>query len=649
MEKNKTKVVNEQDLIARAKAHFKNAVDVFQETYDEMIEDLNFVNGDQWPAEIVAQREADKRPCLRINKLPQFVDRVQGDMRQARPSIKIRPVDDIADDETADIMTGLIRNIETQSDAEIVYDSGGEAMVQCGFGAWRVITEYVSDDSFDQEILIERIKNQFTVLLDPAANRWDRSDGRFAFVYEDMPRDLYSNRFKGKSELPWSGDKKSYGDWATEKTIRVAEYFEREINSKKLYMIHVKGEDKPKTVSELPEETHVILKERSVESSRVFWYRINGIEILEGPIEVKGSVIPLIPVYGKEINILGRSHYYGIVRHSKDSMRMYNYYRSMDAETIALAPRAPWLMTEKMIGPYKKMWDSANTRNFSYLLYVPDPNHPGLKPERNFPSIANQAIIQNIMVADQELHDTTGLQLASLGKRSNEQSGKAIEARAKEGDIGQYTYVDNQVRAIKHTAKVIVAMMPYIYDMPRIQRIIGEDSQAKNVKINQRFKDETDGKEKIFDLTTGKYDVVGSVGPSYETQRQESLAAMIDFAKILDPPQRSIMADQIASTSDWHGADIMAKRFRKTLPPGIAEPEEGEEPAQPTEEQLKQQAMAEAQAEAQAEMLEVELETKKAERKKADAEAAEAEANAAIAEAKALRVSKGLPAENKAA
>lgn len=631
------KTVNETELIQRAKAHFKAAMSAFQATYDEMVEDLNFINGEQWPAKIKNQREADYRPCLRINKLPQFVDRIHGDMRQARPSIKIRPVDDFSDQETADVICGVIRNIETQSDSEIIYDSGGEAMTRCGFGAWRVITQYASEDSFDQELRLERIKNQFSVIMDPKAKRWDRGDGRFCFVYEDMPREVYRQTYPNGSPCGFDGGKADYGDWANENTVRVTEYYERDTSTSTLYLIHVAGEEVPRIVKNLPKEDHTVLKKRKVKSESLTWYKINAEEILEGPIEYPGKIIPIVPVYGKELTIEGKTHYSGIVRHAKDSMRLYNYYRSMDAETIALAPRAPWIMTAHMLGPYKTMWKDANKRNFPYLLYIPDPTAPAAKPERNIPQLSNQAVMQNVMVADQELHDTTGLQLASLGKKSNEKSGKAIEARAKEGDIGQFTYVDNQVRAIKHTAKILLEMIPHIYDTARIQRIIGEDGNAKSVQINQEFTDEMDGKDKIFDLTVGKYDVTASVGPSYQTQRQESLAAMIDLARILDPPQRSVLAPSIVGTSDWHNAEKIEKQLKKLLPEGIIEPEEGEEPEPASEAELEAQALEQARIEAEQETLEVDLAIKKAELKKTEAEAVEAEAKAALAEAEATK------------
>ena len=641
-EKEKNKVVNQQDLIHRAKDAFRHCKEAVEETYALQQEDLEFLNGDQWPDHIRADRDQDNRPCLRINKLPQFVDKVQGDLRQSRPSIKISPVDDNSDPETADVLNGIFKNIEMQSDAEVVYDSAGEAMIQCGFGAWRIVTEYIDEDSFDQQIMIRPILNQFSVFLDPSSKDWSGCDGRFAFIIEDVPRKTFERLYPKSRLSPWDSNSDDM-DWMTEETVRIAEFFEREYQKETLYL--AKGQD-GKTKSFKGEDSvpdgWEIVKSRTTVVEKIYWYKITCNDILEGPILIPGKLIPIIPCYGKQISIKGKKHYWGVVRHAKDSQRLYNYFRSMDAETIALAPKAPWVMTTGMLGPHKNSWRDSNRRNFPYLLYEPDPRVPNAKPERTFPQLANQAILNNIATADQELHDTTGLQLASLGKKSNEKSGAAIEARAKAGDIGQFAYASNLMRSIKQTARVILGQIPIVYDTARIERIIGEDKSIKTVTVNEPFQDEKSGEYKVFDLTVGRYDVSASIGPSYETQRQEAQASMIDFIRILPPELQVVISDQIAEFSDWHNKTKIAERLRKMLPPGIEEQESKDEPPQPpTEAEMKAQAMQEAVMENEMKLKEIEVLQKKAELKKTQAEAAEAEASAALKEAQAIRVANG--------
>lgn len=646
MEKNdEKKVVDEQQFITDSTKRFDEWLTSWSDMYDEMKEDLEFKMGiGQWPEHVRAQREADRRPCLRINKGPQFVDKVTGDLRQNRPSIKVRPVDDKADVDTAGVIGGLIRNIEAQSDAETVYDETGEPMATCGYGAMRVVTEYDSDDTFDQVIRYRNIPNQFSVIWDPFCKEWDMSDARGCYVYSDIPREEFEKKWPNADPCNFDTNTSETKAWISEKKIRVVEYFERNQEMKTLYMLDIDGIDKPYVTMDLPEgREYEILRQRKVAVHKIMWYRHTAKEILEGPRKIAGEYIPIVPCWGKKTVIDGIPHYNGVIRHYKDSQRLYNYERSNDAEQSALAPIAPWIVTKNMIGPYKKMWGQANKRSFPFLVYEPDASAPGLKPERNIPNINNSVSLNRLAVADQEMHDTTGIQLASLGKKSNEQSGKAIQERAAESETTNFPYLDNMMRMLRHVARITVSMIPEVYDTGRVLRVIGEDGTAKNIGVNGA-KGEDNAEGQVHDITIGKYDIVVDAGPNYKTQRQEELAALIDFSQILSDEQRMLTADLIADASDWKGAQRISKRLKKHLDklmPDILEDEEtgeDEEPKKPSEADLKLQAMQEATLERQQEMQEAELMIKKA-------EAAKAEAEAAIAEAEAIQVASGFKGE----
>ena len=107
------------DLLAEMRA-FKKECEVSDgHNRDAAVDDLRFLEGEgQWPDGIKATREADGRPCLTINKLPQYVNQVANDSRQNRPSIKVSPVDSGADKKTAELLGGLIRNIQVSSAAD---------------------------------------------------------------------------------------------------------------------------------------------------------------------------------------------------------------------------------------------------------------------------------------------------------------------------------------------------------------------------------------------------------------------------------------------------------------------------------------------------------------------------------------------------
>ncbi|MCK5607971.1 hypothetical protein KAR91_39185, partial [Candidatus Pacearchaeota archaeon] len=566
-----------RDVLKRIKDRFKESSEAFSDNHDKMVEDLEFIEGEgnQWPQQLKAEREMDGRPCLEINKIPTFMDQVMGDERQNRPRIKIRPVDSKADKKTAEILTGAIKNIENVSNADIAYDTAFDGAIGPGKGAFRINTEYADDDVFEQDIRIRRIKNAMTVYPDPNAQEWDYSDGRYMIITEMIPRDEFKAEYPDEDPCNFESgnDDKT---WIADKTVRVAEYFEKEEVKKKLYLVKTPdGEmDVVEDLADVKGE-HEVIKEREVKTKKITWYKVSGKGIIEGPTDWAGKYFPIVLVWGKELNIEGRSVYSGMIRRAKDPSRLYNYYRSLGAEAVALAPKAPFLVTATQIEGHENEWNLAHKKNYSYLLVNPDTKAPGW-PQRQFPTQQQSGIQTEVMIADQEIHDTTGLQQASMGEKSNEKSGKAIDARRQMGDRGQYAYPDNLKRALQYAGKVLVDLIPKIWDTARFIRIEPESGDTELVQINKAF--DKDGKSHLYDLTTGKYDCVISVGPSYATQRLEAADSMLKFAEAF-PQSAPMIGDLIAGNMDWPGADEIAERLKKLLPPGIAKGPEGEEGA----------------------------------------------------------------------
>src|SRR3990172_595493 len=482
-------LMTEQDLLKDIKDRFREAHDYWHEEYVTAIEDLQFtyLPGHQWPDKIRADRIRDGRPCFEVNKIPYYLDQVIGDIRQNEPAIKIVPADSNADPMTAQVLQGLIRQIEHQSDAEIAYDTAAESSVSCGFGAWRVTTEYAGDDSFDQDILIKRIKNPFTVWWGPCQD-WDMGDAEYCFVTERIPIERFKKLYPDASLMPFETSKDRDLYWGNDKAIRIGEYFTREKVKKTLHLMK-NAVGNLFTTFERPDMERLsslgwtLARERQVESYEVKWCKANQSEILENQVVWPGRYIPIVPLFGKEITVEGRTYYRGMVRYGRESQRIYNMARSAAIETVALAPKAPYLVTAKQISNYQSKWDTAHKRNYPYLPYDVDPDNPQAIPKRTDPIGVNTAFRDEMITADQELHDTVGLQQASLGQKSNEQSGRAILARQKEGDTAQYVYYDNLGRAMKRTAKILIDLIPKIYDTARIIRVMGDDMKAQMVPV----------------------------------------------------------------------------------------------------------------------------------------------------------------------
>lgn len=552
------------------------------------LEDQKFLAGEQWPEDVKQARTIDKRPCLVVNRMPQFVRQVTNDQRQNRPSIKVSPVDDKADVDTAKVLQGHIRHIEYQSNADVAYDTAFEGAVGPGFGFFRIISEYCDPYTFDQELRIKAIPNQFSVHLDPASVEPDGSDANFAFIESDLSKEEYKALWPDSemaSHESWETIGNDQPGWATGSRCRVVEYFFKDMEQVALVQMS-NGWVGPK--DQLPgvlPEGITILQERVARIPVVKWVKMNAVEILEETV-IPIPWIPVIPVYGDRRFIDGEVICEGIIRHAKDSQRMLNYFISCETEAIALAPRAPFIVAEGQIEEqYANEWASSSSRNIAYLTYQNIPGAP--PPSRNFGEPNVQAITQARIQAGDDIKSTTGIYDASLGARSNEQSGIAIQRRNMQAQTSNFHFVDNLSRSIRHAGRILVAWIPKVYDTERTIRVLGEDGQEEIVKINAVFQEH--GEAKKYDLGAGKYDVTVSTGPSFQTKRQEAQAMLMEFMKVI-PQHAPMIADLVADNSDWNGKDALKERLRKLLPPGLAEDKE-QKPI-PPEVQAQMQQMA---------------------------------------------------------
>jgi hypothetical protein len=582
------------DILATARARLDLAVSALSESREDEIDDLRFYAGSpdnhwQWPADVLATRGAvqgqtiNARPCLTINKLPQHVRQVTNDQRQNRPGAKVIPVDDNADVEVADIFNGMIRHIEYISDADVAYDTACENQVSYGEGYLRLLTEYCEDNTFDQDIKIGRVRNSFSVYMDPTIQDPTGADAKWCFVTEDVTKAEFERMYPDASPITTLqslgvGDQ-SISNWLNEDTIRIADYYYIDFDRTTLNLYPgnataFEGTPEDKQLRAIYGKPK---KSRESDRPKVKYCKINGYEILEER-EWAGKYIPVIRIVGNEFEVDGRLYVSGLVRNAKDAQRMYNYWVSQEAEMLALAPKAPFIGYGGQFEGYENQWKTANTQNWPYLEVNPDvtDGQGGMLPlpQRAQPPMASSGLLQAKAGASEDIKSTTGQYNASLGMGSNERSGKAILARQREGDVGTYHYGDNLARGVRHVARQLVDLIPKIYDTQRIARIIGEDGETKMIKINpeqpqpvNKIVDERGiVMEKIYNPGVGKYDVVAITGPGYATKRQEALEAMAQLLQG-NPQLWAVAGDLFVKNMDWPGAQEMSKRFAKTIDP----------------------------------------------------------------------------------
>ena len=590
--------MKDKDILSVAKSRFTMAVSAYSESREDELDDLRFYAGSpdnqwQWPADVLATRGSvqgqtiNARPCLTINKLPQHVRQVTNDQRQNRPSGKVIPVDDKADVEVAEIFDGLVRHIEYISDADVAYDTACENQVSYGEGYIRLLTEYCDDNSFNQDIKIGRIRNSFSVYMDPTIQDPCGSDAQWCFITEDLTKEEYERQFPDaqpiSSMMQQGVGDKSTSQWVSENTVRIAEYFyiEHEKATLNLYYGNVSAMKGSPQDIEMAATGMKPIRSRVVDVKKVKWCKINGFEVLESN-DWAGSSIPVVRVVGNEFEVDGRIYVSGIVRNAKDAQRMYNYWTSQEAEMLALAPKAPFIGYGGQFEGYEMQWKTANTTNYPYLEVNPDVTDGAGAvlplPQRAPPPLPQTGLIQAKMGASDDIKGTTGQYDSSLGQTSNERSGKAILAREKQADVGTYHYVDNLARAVRYITRQIVDLIPKIYDTERIARIVKEDGETSTIRVNPSqpmpVNKITDNQgivlEKIYNMGVGKYDVCVTTGPSYMTKRQEALEAMAQLLQG-NPQLWAVAGDLFIKNMDWPGAQEMSKRFAKTIDPKIME------------------------------------------------------------------------------
>lgn len=571
--------------LKEARERMTEAIDKDRNNRDMALEDVRFFDGDQWPADMEQKRKGTDRPCLVINKLPEKVDQVVGDQRQNNPGIHVVPVDDKSDPEVAEILEGVFRSIESNNEAKDVYNSAFESTVVCGRGFWRVGTRYVDPLSFDQEITLSPINNQFTVYWDANTKQKDFSDADYVFVTSMGTREAFERDHPGKLHASMEGDLMAEAqDWrGSHGQVRIAEYWVKHRTKVHIYLlsdgsvVDVPPPDLEDILDEdgLPDDMDMptVVAERDTEIVRVFQYIISGVDILEGPTEFPSKHFGIIPVWGKEINVAGERILRGLVRHAKDAQRMLNYWESSATEVVALAPKVPWILTADQIDGYEAEWDVAHEKNMPYLVY----NYDGMAPppKRTSPAAIPTGMERRSDINSQHIESTTGIYAAGVGAPSNETSGRAILARQRKGDTATYAFIDNLIRAQRHSAKVIIDMIPKIYDVDRILRIVGKDGKEQTVRVNEKRIDAESGAEIIVnDLSVGKYDVVIETGPAYNTLRQEAAEAMLKLAQS-SPELFALIGDIVVGEMDWPRAREVADRLKLLLPPEANEDDSG--------------------------------------------------------------------------
>ncbi len=554
--------------------------------------------GNQWETEDRQARADEGRPCIEINRIPQFIRQVSNQNRANRSQIKIDPRGSGTTVKLASAIQGLVRGIEVESDADVAYDTATQHQLTSGLGFTRLIAAWASDDAFEQVCRLRRVRNPLSVYWDPSTQEADFYDCRWMHIIGVIGKDEYESRWGTVSSYQslseYMAGQRTVDDWAPEGKVIIAEYYYVEVEPRWLLRMHT-GENIWETELQKFQEMYQlahpgeppadVIRRRQVDKRVVRWCFHNGVEILEGNEdktagrELPGTRIPVYPTMGDEYDLDGVVDYRGMVRDAIDPQKMYNFWASSIAEAVALAPKAPWVAAKGQIEQYLDDWKEANRKPKAVLVY--DPKAVGDQlvppPQRNTVEPAIQAMTQGLAEADRDLMSVMGLFQPSLGERgSHSESGKAREALVQQGVVANSNFLDNLQRTKRAIGRSLLEWIPVIYDVPRIVHLLQPDGKKKKAVVYAgadnkpqpgEFTNE-DGSDltEMYDVSVGSFDVTVSTGPSHETQRQATEAWLLDLFKVL-PGLASIGADIVLENSDDPAAQQLAARAKKAIDP----------------------------------------------------------------------------------
>jgi hypothetical protein len=558
-------MAEQDERIFKAMEYLRQCNDRDSNNRAEALDDVRFSSGDQWPVDVQNSRILESRPCLTINKVDAYCRQIVNQIREQRPRIKAHGMNSQSDARQAQIITGLCRHIELQSDADAAYINAVDYAVRMGWGYWRVTTDYVKDDSFNQEIYIKSIENPFTVYFDPNSIMPDGSDAERCLITTLIPKKTFEAMYPS-AEIDQGfisrGTGDVIGDWIQKEEIRIAEYWYTERKNVALIQL---SDGSTIFEDDLDKETMMamgveIINRRDSVRKTIKWCKLTAMQVLEEG-EWAGKYIPIIPVYGQQTIVQGKQKKFGLVRMAKDPQRMYNYWSTALTESVALAPKAKWLLAEGQDEGHENEWAQANIKAMPVLRYKQTDieGRPAPAPTRQIPEPPPTGAMAAMQSMNLDLQAVIGIYDPSQLPQGI-QSGKAIRGQQMQADMTNMHYYDNLTRSIRHTGRILLDLIPKIYDTERAMRIIGDDGKPEIMTINQRGPD-MEGVEKILnDVTTGDFDVVMDTGPGYNTKRQEAVDAMLQLFAA-EPTLVQVAGDLLVRNMDFPGADVIADRL----------------------------------------------------------------------------------------
>jgi hypothetical protein len=563
--------------ITKVNSTLKECQDVEHDNRDRVRKAHNFIEAKdgQWEPEFIYKRQDKYRGTF--DKVTPIINGIHGEIVKADFDARVRPAGGTATQELAKTYDGLVRNIETISNASHVYAQAARDMIVSGIGGWEIRVDWADGDSFDQDFLIKWIPSfEDRVWIDKNSTMQDASDANHAFIIDNISKEKYKKMFPEGSCMSVGNDRSA--DVYTHKAegIEIGRILYKKPFTKKLVMmtdgsVYEDDEDFQAVVDELAEQGIEIAKnpdgspkQRDKKTFKVYSRLFDGGGFLTPEQETVFSGIPIIPNYLNFAIREGKLIYKGNVEPLMDAQRSYNTFRSREIEDIALTPpEVIWATRDQLSNPS----DLAAVEKMSVsqqrvYLYTKDADVPG-PPVRDRAPVISPGLQQSIQNSLDDIQTTSARSPLMSGDTDGVLSGVAIEKLQNKGDSLTIQVFRSMEIAICRTVRLLVDGIPKLYDSTAQKRILNEDGSYELIELNKKTVDLDTGKTvTLNDLSQGKYDVTCSSGPSFKNRQQESVRALIELSNAV-PGVGEASADILLNNVATPGVDLVAERIRR--------------------------------------------------------------------------------------
>jgi hypothetical protein len=572
-------------------------------TRDEASENLVFARISQWADDWGAAVGTEFRGTFDlINKRR---NKVKAELWQNPIQVHFKAKDG-ADPEDSELINGMYRTDSLNSDE--AYKTATGDQVDCGFGAWRLETEYENklDDVNNYQIIKRTPINEANnvVMFDSNARRQDKSDAAWGSVitaftdegWEAYCRDNGINYEKNKNPASLIQENRSTTNWFwrdERSDLKVAEFYHRTKSRHKVLIfedmlgniVSYYQKDIKNVLDELEAGGYEMVGSKMKDRYTVTKYIVSGEKVIKKQ-RIAGEYIPIIPVYGDWSITEGRELWRGIYHDAKDSQRLRNMAMSYVADIVGKGPRSKQIYYPGQIKGFEWMYAlTGSDNNLPYLLQNEVSDATGQQyPIGAVGEVAPATVppaVNDILVHTREsVSDTMGNSLASDSMMNSQVTEGQIRIASGENNLETFIYQDNYALAMKHDAAVYMSIASELYDVPRDVTVTAADGTEEVIKIQETILDDETGEEVVLhDITKGRWEVYTETGPNYSTLKEETRNELKDmYLATQGTPDGQMFMSAYLSMAEGPDMKPIREYYRKQMIlQGLVEPKTEEE------------------------------------------------------------------------